>query len=517
MESNGRVLVTGGTGYVGGRLVGELERLGVALRCLSRRPENLLPRVSDSTEVIRADVLDAASLPPALAGVDTAFYLIHSMGTGRDFEDEDRRGARNFALAARQAGVRRIVYLGGLGDPEETLSKHLRSRQEVGAILEESGAQVIEFRASIIIGSGSLSFELVRSLVEKLPVMIWPRWVSTKATPIAIEDVLAYLISVLDHELGESRVYEIGGPDCVSYGDVMMEYARQRGLRRFTIPFPLISPHLSSVWLGLVTPVYARIGRKLVLSLKNPTVVTDVSARDDFDIRPRGLPAAVERALRNEDFEFATTRWSDALSSSGTLKRYGGIPFGNRLIDSRTISLDVPIETAFAPIRRIGGKTGWYYGNWLWKARGFLDLLVGGVGLRRGRRDCDRISVGDTIDCWRVEEFEPDRRLRLAAEMKLPGRAWLEFEILQEADSPSLIRQTAIFDPVGLFGLMYWYGIWPLHQFVFAGMLKGIARATQQSSVETTSHGSEDRGLASGEAAQPGAGLSSGSIDSESV
>ena len=478
MESQCQVLVTGGTGYVGGRLIPALEQRGVQLRCLSRRAENLLSRVAAETEVVEADVLDAGSLPPALEGIHTAYYLVHSMGTGKDFEDQDRRGARNFAIAAREAGVSRIVYLGGLGDPNETLSQHLRSRQEVGAILAESDAQVIEFRASIIIGSGSLSFELVRSLVEKLPVMIWPKWVSTKATPIAIEDVLAYLTAVLDQPTGENRVYEIGGPDCVSYGDVMKEYARQRGLRRYTIPVPLISPHVSSLWLGLVTPLYARIGRKLVLSIKNPTVVTDNSARDVFDIRPRGLRAAVERALSNEDLEFTATKWSDALSSSGPPKRYGGIPFGNRLIDSRSVLLDVPVEDAFSPIQRIGGKNGWYYGNWLWKLRGFLDLLAGGVGLRRGRRDPDRIVVGDAIDCWRVEEFDPNRLLRLTAEMKLPGRAWLEFEVHPESDSQSTIRQTAIFDPIGLLGLLYWYGIWPLHQFVFSGMLKGIATAT---------------------------------------
>lgn len=475
------ILVTGGTGYVGGRLVSLLEDSNKRLRCMARRPANLRSRVKQTTEIVEADVLSPESLESALEGVHTAYYLIHSMGTASDFADDDRRGARNFATAASRAGVKRIVYLGGLGNAKEDLSKHLRSRQEVGAILRESGAQVVEFRASIIIGSGSLSFELVRSLVQKLPVMIWPKWVSTKASPIAIEDVLAYLTAVLEKPVGEDRVYEIGGPDDVSYGEVMIEYARQRGLRRFTIPVPFISPRLSSLWLGLVTPVYARIGRKLVESLTNPTVVRDHSARADFAIRPRGLKAAISRALRNEDRELAATRWSDALSSAGRPKRYGGIPFGNRLVDSRTVTIDAPVAAAFQPIARIGGETGWYYGNLLWRLRGFLDLLVGGVGLRRGRRDRLQIAVGDTIDFWRVEQFELNRLLRLSAEMKLPGRAWLEFEVTPESPNQSTIRQTAVFDPIGLFGLLYWYGIWPLHQLVFAGMLNGIAEAATRS------------------------------------
>lgn len=437
---------------------------------------------------MEVDVLDPQTLPAALDGVHTAYYLVHSMGTGRDFEDDDRRGAHNFAIAARDAGVQRIVYLGGLGDSDESLSKHLRSRQEVGEILKESGAQVVEFRASIVIGSGSLSFELVRSLVQKLPVMIWPKWVSTLASPIAIEDVLAYLVAILEHPVDDSVVYEIGGPQKISYGGIMMAYARLRGLRRVTIPAPLISPRLSALWLGLVTPVYARIGRKLVESLRNPTVVTDTAALNAFPIRPRGLDDAILRALHNEDEEYALTRWSDALSSAGRQPGYGGIRFGNRLVDSRTLTVPVPPQQAFEPIRRIGGQTGWYYANALWKLRGFMDLLVGGVGLRRGRRDADWIDVGDTIDFWRVERYEPDRLLRLSAEMKLPGRAWLEFEVESDSESTSTIRQTAEFDPIGLFGIAYWYSVWPLHQFVFAGMLRRIAAAAENSREKPVNH-----------------------------
>ena len=473
------ILLTGATGYIGGRLLPLLERRGVRLRCLARRPENLRSRVGKSTELVAGDVLDPGSLPAAVEGVDTAYYLIHSMGSARDFGRDDRQGAANFAAAAKLAGVRRIIYLGGLGNPDHSLSEHLRSRQETGEVLRASGIQVIEFRASIIIGSGSLSFELIRALVERLPMMVCPKWVATPAQPIAIEDVLEYLLAALDLEEEKSRIFEIGGPDRVSYGDIMREYARQRGLRRVMIPVPVLTPRLSSLWLGLVTPVYARVGRKLIEGLRNPTVVEDGSALEVFSIRPRGLREALARALAHEDCNFAETRWSDALSASGVKPRWGGVRFGSRIVDSRTVAVTAPAADAFAPIQRIGGRTGWYCGNWLWRLRGFFDLLVGGVGLRRGRRDAVDLRVGDAVDFWRVEAFEPNHLLRLSAEMKLPGRAWLEFEVtaLQEH---SIIRQTAIFDPLGLFGLIYWYALYPLHYLIFAGMLKALAGAVEK-------------------------------------
>lgn len=485
MNSSRTILITGGTGYVGGRLIPLIRDRGeeFQLRLMARKPEYLRARVGDDVEIVAGDVTKPETLEAALRGIDTAYYLIHSMGSGQDFEEQDRRAARNFAHAAKASGVNRIVYLGGLGDQDESLSKHLRSRHEVGSVLQESGAQVIEFRASVVIGSGSLSFELIRALVRKLPVMICPKWVSTAAQPIAIEDVLAYLSYALDHEAGESRVYEIGGPDQVSYGDLMREYARQRGLKRLMIPVPFLSARLSSLWLGLVTPVYATIGRKLVESLKNPTVVHDQSAMEVFPLRPMSLTAAIERALSKEDSEFAATRWQDAVSSSQAPRRFGGEQFGNRLVDCRTMAVNLSPEQAFAPIQRIGGKTGWYYGNFLWRIRGFLDLLVGGPGLRRGRRDPIELKVGDTLDCWRVEAIDAPHILRLHAEMRLPGRAWLEFAVTPTVTGCK-ITQTAMFDPVGLFGLCYWYSIWPLHQFIFTGMLRRIVEAATAGRLE---------------------------------
>jgi uncharacterized protein YbjT (DUF2867 family) len=476
-EGTPLILLAGGTGYIGGRLLKALEARGRPVRCLARRPRFLQARVGPGTEVVAGDCLDRSTLGPVMSGVHTAYYLVHSMGSPRDFEEDDRQAARNFVNAASQAGVQRIIYLGGLGDPSSELSSHLRSRQEVGEILRRSNVPVIEFRASIILGSGSLSLEMIRALVERLPVMICPRWVSTPAQPIAIEDVVAYLLEALSLPAGETRVFEIGGADQVSYADIMREYARQRGLRRWMISVPVLTPRLSSLWLGLVTPVYARVGRKLVDSLRHPTVVRDASAAQVFSVRPRGLRAAMVRGLHNEDQEFAQTRWSDALSSGGRPQPWGGLRFGMRNVDSRVIQVNVPAKIAFAPIRRIGGTTGWYFANFLWRLRGFLDLLAGGVGLRRGRRDPETLLVGDTLDFWRVEEFDADRRLRLVAEMKVPGRAWLEFEVTGDS-AHSTIRQTAIFDPRGLFGLVYWYGLYPLHRRIFAGMLRKIAEAT---------------------------------------
>lgn len=468
------VLITGATGYIGGRLSRYLDRNKYRLRCAARRPAYLANRVGPDVEVVGADAMDKASLVSALTDVDTAYYLIHSLGESGDFAQHEAEAAMNFRDAAEACGVKRIIYLGGLGDTDQPLSSHLRSRQNVGRILRESDVQVIEFQASIVIGSGSLSFEMIRALTERLPIMLTPKWVSIPAQPIATDDLLAYLAAALDTDLQGDQICQIGGRDVVSYGGLMKEYARQRGLKRLMIPVPVLTPWLSSLWLTLFTPIYQRIGRKLVMSLRHPTVVTDDSARRIFGIETKSVSEAMALALGNEDREIADSRWSDALSSSDTPKDWGGTRFGNRIVESRTVRTQAEKALVFAVLQRLGGKTGWYYANWLWRLRGALDILVGGVGMRRGRRDPETMLTGDVVDCWRVENVVPESFIRLAAEMKLPGRAWLEFE-LEEEQGGTRLRQTAVFDPIGLFGLVYWYTLYPLHKIIFSGMLRNIA------------------------------------------
>ncbi len=467
------ILLTGASGYIGGRLLRTLHERGERVRALARRPDELRGRVPAQVEVAGGDVLDASTLAPAFKEVDTAYYLIHAMASRHDFEGEERSGAGNFARAAKSAGIRRIIFLGGLGN--EGLSKHLASRQGVGRILRDSGIPTLEFRASIILGSGSLSFEIVRALVERLPVLIVPRWARQQTQPIAIEDVIAYLAAGLDAELPASRTVEVGGADRVSYLDLMREYAKQRSLSRRFIPVPVLTPWLSSKWLGIVTPVYARVGRKLIDGLRNETIVSTPGAAALFpNIKPRGFREAIARALLNEDRELAETRWSDALSSVGAKGLPAGPNTGLRIIDSRTETVAVSPANAFRSIERIGGEAGWYYGNSLWRARGAIDLVLGGAGLRRGRRDPVSLRHGDALDFWRVEAVEIGRMLRLRAEMKVPGRAWLQFEVTGDEKS-SVIRQTAIFEPRGVGGLLYWYALYPVHRLIFNGMLRGIA------------------------------------------
>lgn len=471
-----KILLTGATGYVGRCLLPELERRGDTVRCLVRRPEKLAGKTGPGTTIVVGDAADPEALAEACAGVDAAYWLVHSMESGVDFERADRLAAERFGAAAKAAGVKRIIYLGGLGADDDSLSAHLRSRHEVGAILRASGVEVVEFRASIIIGAGSFSFDLVRTLVERLPVMICPAWLATPTQPIAIADIVAYLAAAIDLPAGGSRIFEIGGPDKVSYGAIMREYARQRGLRRLMIPVPVLTPRLSSLWLKLVAPKYSKVGRKLIDGLKNPTVVTSDAARHEFAVRPRDLAAAVREAGLNEDREFADKRWADFADVEDLPHRYGGRPEGSRLVDHRHVVVAVAPERAFAAIERIGGKHGWYACDWLWQLRGWMDQCIGGPGMSRGRRDPEKLRTGDTLDCWHVEICDPPRRLRLAAEMRLPGRGWLEFEVVPR-DGDVTIHQTAVFDPKGLGGLAYWYAIWPLHELVFKNMLAGIARS----------------------------------------
>src|SRR5665213_1335726 len=371
MNDMGLHLLTGATGYIGGRLLKRLERDGLAVRCLCRNPEALGWRVAPGTELVRGDLLQPASLGAAFAGVDTAFYLVHSMNGGEGFEAEERSAAANFAEAARAAGVKRIVYLGGLAQGGG-LSAHMRSRAETGNVLRASGIPVIELQASIVIGSGSASFEMMRALVERLPVMITPRWVNTEAQPIAIEDVIEYLVAASRLPGTKSRTFEIGGADVTSYVGIMREYARQRHLRRWIVRVPFLSLSLSSRWLTFITPVYASIGRRLIESVRNPSVVRDRAALETFDIRPVGTTRAIERALKNEDRELAETRWSDAGA-----REYGRQAGRDLLVNEQTIRVAVAPADAFAPIRRIGGPNGWYYGNALWKIRGLIDLMMG--------------------------------------------------------------------------------------------------------------------------------------------
>ena len=444
------VLLTGATGYVGGRLLREFEAGGVPVRCLARKPHELAAP-GPATQVVAGDCLDEASLEGAFEGVHTAYYLVHSMGAGSQFAELDRRAAHNFGRAAASAGVRRIVYLGGLADDVHSLSAHLRSRAETGGTLRASGVPVIEFQASIIIGGGSLSFEIVRALVERLPVMVCPRWVETMAQPIAIADVVAYLRAALDLQDPVSQVFEIGGPEIVSYGDLMRRYARLRGLRRVLLPVPVLTPRLSGLWLALVTPAHARVGRALVEGLKNPSVVRSRAAQDAFPIEPMPLDAALAAAVE----ETTGSHWKT---------------------DTRTVVVDVPPARAFVPVRRIGGSAGWYFGNALWKTRARLDRWVGGAGMDGRRRDPDHCTVGDVIDGWTVDVYEPDGRMRLLAGMKLPGRGWLEFEVTPlDGGRRSQIRQTAKFDPKGVLGRAYWYAVLPVHAIIFRGLLRRIA------------------------------------------
>ncbi len=472
-----KILLTGATGYVGGRLLKGLQKRDEHIRLLVRRPEYIRNQVnSPQVELVKADLFDKESLQKALEGIDTAYYLVHCMGQKNKFFDAEIETAKNFASICMHCGVKRIIYLGGLGDEKTKLSPHLKSRHKVGEVLCSSGVQVIEFRASIIIGAGSLSFEMIRALVQKLPIMVTPKWVFTKAQPIYIEDVLCYLMEALDLASNKNHIFEIGGKDQVSYGELMHEYARQRGIKRWMIPIPFLTPYLSSLWLGLVTPLYARVGRKLLDSLKNPTIVQDLSAGNYFSFGPIGIKEAIALSLQEEDKEMIETHWAQSLSSSGQVKSWVGTKFHNRIVESFNIEISNSPQKIFSVIESIGGENGWYAFNWLWKIRSIIDVLLGGIGMKRGRLHPRKLKVGDPLDWWRVEKIDRPNELLLFAEMKLPGRAWLKFELSPLENSNTLLTQTSLFDPRGFGGLFYWYILYPFHWLIFRKLLQEIGK-----------------------------------------
>ncbi|MCJ7711276.1 MAG: SDR family oxidoreductase [Chloroflexi bacterium] len=468
-----RILVVGASGYIGSRLVPLLQARGHDLVLMSRDARLLASRFPGA-QVVVADLLDPSTLPQALEGIEVAYYLAHSMGAGEaGFAERDRQAARSFAQAAAGAGVSRIVYLGGPGDDSADLSHHLASRHETGAELAAHGVPVTEFRAAVIIGSGSASFEILRHLTERLPVMITPRWVGTHCQPIGIRDVLDYLAGALDHP-EVAGVVEIGGPDVLSYGDMMRTYARLRGLRRLMIPVPVLTPRLSSYWVNLVSPVPAGIARPLIEGLRNEVVVLEPGPASAFAVRPVPYAEALQRAIDRTDRHDVEGTWFDALATPDAVRPLSLTSTEGMIVERRQRAVSAPPEHLFAAVERMGGDAGWPYANLLWQIRGWIDRLVGGVGMRPGRRDPGHLRVGDALDFWRVEELRRPTLLRLRAEMKVPGRAWLQYEVTPTGGGSHLV-QTAFFEPKGLPGLAYWYLLYPVHGLIFRGTVRVLA------------------------------------------
>jgi uncharacterized protein YbjT (DUF2867 family) len=478
-------LVTGASGYIGGRLVPELLRAGYRVRCMARSARRLRDHPwAGEVEVVEADATDAAATGRALAGVDVAYYLIHAIGGRRGFAETDRQAAQTFATAAREARVGRLVYLGGM-DPSGKQSEHLRSRAEVGKIMLAAGVPAVWLRAAVIIGSGSASFEMLRYLTERLPVMVTPRWVHTRIQPIAIRDVLHYLVAVADLPAEVRRGFDIGGADVLTYAEMMRRYAAVAGLRRrIIVPVPILNPWLSSLWVGAITPVPGRLARPLVESLRNEVVCGE----DDIKTYvppppdgPAGFERAVELALRKVRDADVATRWSSASvpdAPSDPLPTDPDWAGGSLYTDEQVCPTQAPAERLWEVVEGIGGERGWYSFPIAWRARGVLDRLVGGVGLRRGRRDPRRLRIGEAVDFWRVEEIETGRLLRLRAEMRLPGLAWLEYRICREEDR-TVFAQRAVFYPRGLAGHAYWWAFRPFHNRIFGGMCRGIVQAAE--------------------------------------
>lgn len=471
------VLVTGATGYIGGRLVPRLLAAGHRVRCLARNPERLEGRNWPGIEVAQGDVSEAPSLAEALEGVHQAYYLVHAMGDNSpDFREKDLTQAVTFAQACARAGVRRILYLGGLGDPNQKRSHHLASRQEVGEALASAGVPVLEFRAAVIVGSGSASFELIRHLTERLPVMITPRWVNTKCQPIGIRDVLAYLLEALEHP-DLSGIFEIGGRDILDYRGMMLDYAEARGLRRLILPMNVPFPRLSIFWVDLVTPIPRALAGPLVDGITTEVVVRDPQALSAFRVRPMSYREALSLALQRLKEDAVETTWATSLAGEPegpVLGFHEGM-----LLERHHRHVKAPPETVFRACCALGGEAGWPAGNWLWQLRGAMDRMTGGMGMRRGRRHPRNLRVGDPVDFWRVETLEPGRLLRLRAEMKLPGHAWLQFQVRPEG-AGSRLEQTAFFEPHGLMGLLYWYSVLPFHRFIFPGMVRALKHQAEE-------------------------------------
>ena len=482
-----KIVVTGATGYVGGRLVARLLEAGYpvvatgrSLSKLKNRPWAAHPQI----ELRKADIFDAESLQAAVAGCHIAFYLIHSMNAQhKDFASADHEAASNFIEAAEASGIQRIIYLGGLGDHEDNLSKHLRSRQEVERVLRQSAIPLTVFRAAIIIGSGSASFEILRYLVDRLPIMITPRWVRTPCQPIAISNVLEYLVRCLTVKETIGETFDIGGPGIITYHELFQIYAKAAHLqKRWCFPVPVLTPNLSSYWIHLVTPVPFYLARPLTEGLKNPVICQDQRILQLIPQPLLSYPQAIQRAIDRLNEHCVETHWTDAGRVAPVEWSLADEPHwagGTFYRDRRTAIIQAQIEDVWQSVVRIGGRTGWYYGNWLWKVRGFLDRIIGGVGLGRGRRDSQELRVGDALDWWRAKLVEKPHRLLLVAEMKVPGQAVLDFH-LHPIDGHNVeLQQTAFFIPDGLAGILYWYSVLPFHNVVFNGMLRGIADTTR--------------------------------------
>ncbi|WKZ37217.1 MAG: DUF2867 domain-containing protein [Anaerolineales bacterium] len=472
------ILVTGATGYVGGRLVPKLLEAGYRVRCLVRDPSRLQGRRwLDQVEVTKGDALNPDDLVKAMQDVSAAYYLIHGMQGGRVNAERDLQAAHNFAHAAEEAQIERIIYLGELVDPTANLSPYLRARHETGYLLRYSKVPVTEIRAGMIIGSGSALFEMIRYLTEREPVLVCPAWFFSQAQPIAIRDVLAYLVDALKTPDSIGRVIEIGGPTRLTYASMLLGYAKERNLRRWLIPTPFHAPRLSAYWVHMVTPIHWRVVAPLIEGLRAELIVRDDAARTLFpQIEPLDFQTAVHLALGRIQRDNVETSWSDALVTvMGDFEPYKFTVEEGMFIERRQILVDLPPETVFRSYTGIGGERGWLFMDWSWAFRGWLDKAIGGVGLRRGRRHPDDIHAGESLDFWRVETVDKDRLMRLRAEMKLPGKAWLQFESVPADDGKTLFTVTAYFAPYGLFGFLYWYAMWPFHKPLFDGLTRRIA------------------------------------------